>query len=71
MRKATTIKKVINNRTEKEKINLDDKGEKKLEVILVIPEDPGLKEKYEQVISGLGTNVNFVIEQGYGTALGE
>lgn len=66
-----TIKKVINNRTEKEKINLDDKGEKKLEVILVIPEDPGLKEKYEQVISGLGTNVNFVIEQGYGTALGE
>ena len=66
-----TIKKVINNRTEKEKINLDDKGEKKLKVILVIPEDPGLKEKYEQVISGLGTNVNFVIEQGYGTALGE
>lgn len=65
-----TIKNTENNKSTKETIDLETKGEKKLQIIIVIPEDSGLKEKYDQIISTLDTDVEFVIEQGYGNALG-
>lgn len=44
-------------------------GTKTKKVILVIPEDAGLKEIYQTAIDELDTDVIFEIQQSYGTAL--
>ena len=46
-------------------------GTKNKKVILVIPEDEGLKKIYEDAIKELDTDVEFEIVQSYGTALVE
>lgn len=70
-KKEIITKEYVDNCTKRETVSLEGKGEKKLQVIIVIPEDSGLKEKYDEVINSIDTDVTFVIEQGYGTALGE
>ena len=57
----------FNCRTKKT-VELASKGEKHLKVVLVIPAETGLKEKYDQIISEIGGNVTFEIDQSYGCA---
>lgn len=46
-------------------VNCD--GAKKMKVILVIPEDPGLKEKFEEALKTVDTEVEFEFLPGYGS----
>lgn len=54
-----------NGNLKTEEVNCD--GDMNLKVILVIPEDPKLKEKLEEALKSVNTDVEFEFLPGYGT----
>ena len=54
-----------NGNLKTEEVNCD--GEMILKVVLVIPEDPGLKAKFEEALKSVDTDVEFEFLPGYGT----
>lgn len=74
MKSATDNKQTVNIKTKDENGNMKTSevscaGDKKLKVILVIPEDEGLKEIYEEAVREMGLDVEFEIQPGHGKAL--
>ena len=52
-----------------EEVDLSSKGTVKQKIILVVPEDAGVKEYYEQVIKDLGYEEIYEVHSDYGTGM--